>query len=139
MLEDYYAPGLKLRKEKLGAGAIEKAISSTTDVSRPIQDFATEVCWGFLWQRDQLSHRDRSLLNLAISSTLNRADEFKAQVKVAVANGLTTADISEAAKGPSITPVKPPAITSSRLRSAKETRFGEFAYETSSLSAKRPA
>lgn len=96
MLESLYGPGLALRKEKLGAAVVDAALDTATDVSRPIQDFATEICWGFIWQRDQLSHRDRSLLNLAIASTLNRPAELKAQVKVALKNGLTPTEISEA-------------------------------------------
>lgn len=97
MTEPLYDRGLALRKEVLGEAYVEKALAAAGQVSRPVQDLATEYCWGYLWMRPGLSHRDRSLLNIGLASTLNRSSELKAQIKAAIHNGVTEAEIAEVA------------------------------------------
>jgi len=61
-----------------------------------MQELSTEYCWGAIWSREGLSHRDRSLLNLGMISALNRPHELKLHVKAAVRNGLSREEIREA-------------------------------------------
>ena len=55
----------------------------------------TEYCWGGAWGREGLSRRDRSLLNLAMLSALNRPQEFKLHFKGALKNGASLVEIRE--------------------------------------------
>ena len=55
----------------------------------------TEYCWGKVWGRSTLTDRQRSLINLAMVSALNRGTEFKAHVRGALRNGCTVAEIRD--------------------------------------------
>lgn len=91
-----YERGLIVRKEVLGADYVEQSLAQADDFSRAMQDLSTAWCWGGVWSRDGLSRRDRSLLNLAMISALNRPHELKLHVKAALRNGLTQEEIREA-------------------------------------------
>ena len=95
MNEDLYQRGLEIRKAVLGKEYVEKSLAGADDFSRPMQELATEYCWGRVWSRPGLERRDRSLLNLAMISALNRPHELKIHVKAALTNGLTRAEICE--------------------------------------------
>ena len=61
----------------------------------PMQELATEYCWGYVWGRDGLDKQTRSLLNLAMIAALNRPHELKMHVAGALRNGVTREEISE--------------------------------------------
>ena len=87
--------GLEIRKSVLGAEFVDNAIKSADDFNRPFQELVTEYCWGAVWGREGLSKKERSLLNLAMISALNRPHELKMHVKGALNNGLTRDQIRE--------------------------------------------
>jgi 4-carboxymuconolactone decarboxylase len=87
--------GLEIRKSVLGAEFVENAIKSADDFNRPLQELVTEYCWGAVWGREGLSKKERSLLNLAMLSALNRPHELKVHVKGALTNGVTREQIRE--------------------------------------------
>jgi 4-carboxymuconolactone decarboxylase len=87
--------GLEIRKAVLGADFVDKAISSADDFNRPLQELVTEYCWGAVWGRDGLSRRERSMLNLAMLTALNRPHELKMHVHGALRNGVTKEQIRE--------------------------------------------
>jgi 4-carboxymuconolactone decarboxylase len=87
--------GLEIRKSVLGAEFVENAIKSADDFNRPLQELVTEYCWGAIWGREGLSRRERSLLNLAMISALNRPHELKVHVGGALTNGVTREEIRE--------------------------------------------
>ena len=87
--------GLEIRKSVLGAEFVENAIKSADDFNRPLQELVTEYCWGAVWGREGLSKKERSLLNLAMLSALNRPHELKVHVKGALTNGVTRDQIRE--------------------------------------------
>ena len=66
MSKETYDKGLKIRKEVLGAEFVENSFKTADDFNRPMQDLATEYCWGYVWGREGLDKRTRSLLNLAM-------------------------------------------------------------------------
>ena len=79
----------------LGNDYVEKSLAAADDFSRPMQELSTEYCWGRVWGRPGLERRDRSLINLAMISALNRPHELKLHVKGALANGVTREEICE--------------------------------------------
>jgi 4-carboxymuconolactone decarboxylase len=95
MGQDRYDKGLKLRKQVLGAEYVERSLASADDFSRPMQELSTEYCWGYVWGRPGLELRERSLINIAMISALNRPHELKLHVKAALNNGLTREQIRE--------------------------------------------
>jgi 4-carboxymuconolactone decarboxylase len=87
--------GLKLRKQVLGAEYVERSMAGADEFSMPMQELSTEYCWGYVWTRPGLALRDRSLINIAMISALNRPHELKLHVKAALNNGLTREEIRE--------------------------------------------
>jgi 4-carboxymuconolactone decarboxylase len=95
MSNEKFERGLKLRKQVLGAEYVEKSMASADAFSMPMQELSTEYCWGHVWTRPGLALRDRSLINIAMISALNRPHELKLHVKAALNNGLSREEIRE--------------------------------------------
>jgi 4-carboxymuconolactone decarboxylase len=95
MSQDLYQVGLEIRRAVLGKEYVEKSLANADELSRPMVDLSTEYCWGRIWSRPGLSRRDRSLINLAMISALNRPHELKIHVKGALTNGVTREEICE--------------------------------------------
>ena len=95
MAEDRFDKGLKLRKQVLGADHVERSMAGADEFSMPMQELATEYCWGYVWTRPGLALRDRSLINIAMISALNRPHELKLHVKAALNNGVTREELRE--------------------------------------------
>jgi len=95
MNKEIYERGLAIRKSVLGAEYVDNALKNADDFTQPLQDLVTEYCWGWAWGREGLSKRDRSMINLAMISILNRQHELKVHVQGAIRNGLTKNEIQE--------------------------------------------
>ena len=95
MANEKFEKGLALRKQVLGADYVEKSMASADSFSMPMQELSTEYCWGHVWTRPGLALRDRSLINIAMISALNRPHELKLHVKAALNNGLSREEIRE--------------------------------------------
>lgn len=95
MQGELFERGLEIRKSVLGAEHVEKSIAAADDFTRPLQELVTEYCWGAVWGREGLGRRERSLINLAMISALNRPHELKIHVKGALRNGVTRDEIRE--------------------------------------------
>ena len=95
MDKERYDRGLEIRKAVLGAEYVEKSLKSADDFNRPMQELSTEYCWGAVWGREGLTRKERSLINLAMISALNRPNELKIHVQGAIRNGVTREEIRE--------------------------------------------
>ena len=95
MGKDMFDKGFEIRKAVLGAEFVEKSFASADDFNRPMQELVTEYCWGYVWGREALSRKTRSMLNLAMLASLNRPHELKMHVKGALVNGVTRDEIRE--------------------------------------------
>ena len=95
MIRELFDKGLKIRKEVLGKDYVEKALAAADDFSMPLQEMTTETCWAYIWGREGLSRRDRSVVNLAMISVMNRPHELRVHVKAALRNGVTKKEMSE--------------------------------------------
>ena len=95
MDRETYETGLKIRSEVLGKEYVENSMKSADDFNKPFQEFVTEYCWGAGWGRPGLSRKERSMLNLAMISILNRPHELKLHIRGALTNGLTKDQIPE--------------------------------------------
>ncbi|MGO9931275.1 MAG: carboxymuconolactone decarboxylase family protein [Steroidobacteraceae bacterium] len=95
MAQDRFDKGLQLRKQVLGEDYVERSLAGADEFSMPMQELSTEYCWGYVWTRPGLALRDRSLINIAMISALNRPHELKLHVKAALGNGVTREEIRE--------------------------------------------
>ncbi|MBW4048812.1 MAG: 4-carboxymuconolactone decarboxylase [Proteobacteria bacterium] len=118
MNPDQFDRGLAVRKEVLGAEYVDAAIKGADDFTRDLQHLVTEYAWGEIWSRPGLSRRDRSLLNLAMLTALNRPHEFRLHVRGAIHNGVTKEEIKEVLLQTAVYCGAPAAIDS--FRSAKD-------------------
>lgn len=89
MSDNKFEQGLKIRKQVLGDAYVEKSINNADDFNLPLQKLVTEYCWGEVWGNDDLTKQQRSMINLAMISALNRPHELKLHVKGALRNGLS--------------------------------------------------
>lgn len=95
MSDDRYEKGMAIRRKVLGDAYVDKAMADADDFNRDFQRLVTEYCWGFLWAREGLSFKQRSLNNLCLCSALNRSHELEAHVRGALRNGCTVVEIRE--------------------------------------------
>jgi 4-carboxymuconolactone decarboxylase len=92
---DLFEKAMKVRRQVLGDEYVDRATASIDDFNRDFQRIVTEYCWGEVWTRQVLSNKQRSLNNLCIIATLNRAAEFELHVRGALRNGCTPAEIRD--------------------------------------------
>jgi 4-carboxymuconolactone decarboxylase len=90
-----FEEGLEIRRAVLGREFVDKAISEADEFSRPFQELVTEYCWGTVWARPGLSHKIRSLINIAMLTALNRPQELRLHLRGALNNGCTREEILE--------------------------------------------
>ncbi|QLK62042.1 carboxymuconolactone decarboxylase family protein [Enterobacteriaceae bacterium Kacie_13] len=60
-----------------------------------LAEVTEQVLFGDLWNRGELSQRDRSLITVAALVALNRAEQLPFHLNLAVKNGVTHSEISE--------------------------------------------
>jgi 4-carboxymuconolactone decarboxylase len=92
---DSFEAGLTVRKKVLGVKHVDKSLADVDDFNRELQQLVTGFAWGTIWTRPGLSMRERSLINLAMLTALNRPHEFEVHVRGALNNGLTRNEIKE--------------------------------------------
>ncbi|WNM31886.1 carboxymuconolactone decarboxylase family protein [Streptomyces sp. Li-HN-5-11] len=64
-------------------------------VPAEFQDYLVSVAWGAWARGGPLSHRDRSLLVLAMTAALGRMDEFRLHLGAAPRAGVSDAEVDE--------------------------------------------
>ncbi|SEQ79175.1 4-carboxymuconolactone decarboxylase [Amphritea atlantica] len=114
-MSEKFDAGLKLRKEVLGDAYVDRSINNANEFNKPLQQLVTEYCWGDVWQREGLDKKERSMINLAMISALNRPHELALHVRGALNNGLTPIQIREVLMQVAIYCGVPAAIDSFRI------------------------
>jgi len=95
MDQERFEEGLKVRREVLGDEYLNKALAASTEFTQPMQELVNENCWGYIWTREGLPRKTRSLVTLAFLSALRATTEIKAHVLGALRNGCTKEEIQE--------------------------------------------
>lgn len=91
-----YELGLAVRRSVLGSDYVDKALSNGGAHSPDFQQLVTELGWGFVWSREEISKQTRSLITVALLTAINRPRELALHVRGAVNNGCTETEIREA-------------------------------------------
>jgi 4-carboxymuconolactone decarboxylase len=84
-----YDRGLAMRRKVLGEEYVDRALQNVDDFNRDFQRLLTQYCWGEAWGDDNLSPRERSILNLGMIAALGKMHEFESHFRGALRNGLT--------------------------------------------------
>ena len=87
--------GMRVRREVLGDEHVDRAIASTTELTRDFQDLITRYAWGEIWARPGLDRKTRSCIALTALTALNHHHELAMHVRAALRNGLTADEIGE--------------------------------------------
>ncbi len=95
MSNDLYDQGMDVRRTVLGDGYVDKALDAATDFTRTMQDHVTAHCWGTVWQREALPRQTRSLVTIALLTSLRATTELQGHVRGALRNGCTVDEIRE--------------------------------------------
>lgn len=65
------------------------------DIAPKLADLTDDVLFGDIWERPQLSKRDRSLITVAALVALNRPDQLRSHLALARQNGVTEEELIE--------------------------------------------
>lgn len=95
MSDEMRARGRQTRTEVLGADYVDGKMKAADDFDREFQDMINEYAWGFVWSREGLDRKTRSLLNIALLTTLGRKEELALHMGAAKTNGVTREEIRE--------------------------------------------
>ena len=95
MSKDSFDRGLTTRRQVMGDDFVDRALGQADELTMPMQDFVTRVAWDEIWNREALSDRDRSLVNLGMIAALNRPQEFRGHVRGALNNGMSAEEIRD--------------------------------------------
>ncbi|GGO76263.1 4-carboxymuconolactone decarboxylase [Marinobacterium nitratireducens] len=95
MNQELFEKGLATRKKVLGNDYVEASLRSADDFSKSMQELVTQYCWGDVWNRPELTHKSRSMINLAMLTALNRTHELKVHGRGAINNGMSKDEIKE--------------------------------------------
>lgn len=96
-MSKFFDDGLEMRRATLGAAWVDPQLerAKEDDFVDTIQKHVTEYCWGMVWTREGLDRKTRSMLTLAILTTLGKMTELKGHVRGAINNGCTVEEIRE--------------------------------------------
>ncbi len=95
MSDEMRARGRQTRTEVLGADYVDGKMEAADDFDREFQDMINEYAWGYVWSREGLDRKTRSLLNIALLTTLGRKEELALHMRAAKTNGVTREEIRE--------------------------------------------
>lgn len=113
--DDRLRAGTEMRAKVLGEEHVKRSLANSRPFTRPVQELVTEYCWGEVWCRPGLALRDRSLINLAMLTALNRGEELKVHVRGALNNGVSVEEIQETLLQTAIYCGVPAALTAFRI------------------------
>jgi 4-carboxymuconolactone decarboxylase len=86
---------MRVRREILGDEHVDRAEAGKTEFTADFQEFITRYAWGEIWDRPDLSRRDRSIATLAALVALRAENEIAMHVRAALRNGLTETEVKE--------------------------------------------
>ncbi len=114
--------GLATRKQVMGEDFVANAFANATPFTLPMQHYITRNAWGDVWQRPGLDLKTRSLITVALLTSMGKQHELKGHVRGALNNGATPEEIQEVLLHASVYCGVPTAVEA--FRSAAEVVDG---------------
>lgn len=93
---DRFKVGMATRRVVLGGAHVDRATAAMAEFDEPFQTFITEGAWGSVWSRPQLTHRERSLVTIALLAALGHDEEVALHTRATANTGATPEDVREA-------------------------------------------
>ncbi len=87
--------GRRILGELMGADYVEQKDKKRNSFNDAIQDYSEEVCFGRIWARDGIDRKQRSIVNIAMLTALNRPAQLSHHIDGALTNGCTVGEIKE--------------------------------------------
>lgn len=87
--------GRKIISELMGPDYLTKRDGLRNAFNGPLQDYADAVCFGRIWSRPGIDRKQRSILNVAMLTALNRPNQLRSHVEGAINNGCTVDELRE--------------------------------------------
>lgn len=87
--------GRRVLTELMGPEYVQKKAENRNDFNDVLQDYAEEVCFGRIWAREGIDRKQRSIINIAMLTALNRPAQLSNHIEGALNNGATPAEIKE--------------------------------------------
>lgn len=94
-MTDRHAQGMATRRKVLGDAHVDRAQANVTPLDAPFQTLITEAAWGHVWSSDALTHRERSMITLALLAGLGNWEEFELHLRATANTGATAGDIAQ--------------------------------------------
>jgi 4-carboxymuconolactone decarboxylase len=91
-----YRQGMATRRAVLGDSHVNRAEAGATAFDKPFQDLITEAAWGHVWSRPTLTHRERSIVTIALLAALGQDEEVAMHVRATTNTGASRDDVCEA-------------------------------------------
>ncbi len=88
--------GMTVRRKVLGDAHVDRAEANKTELDTPFQTLITESAWGTLWASDAISHRERSMLTLALLAACGNFEEIPMHIRACANTGASKRDVMEA-------------------------------------------
>lgn len=95
-MTERFDTGMKTRRAVLGDGHVDRAEAAKTPFDAPFQSLITEGAWGTVWSRDTISHRERSMLTLALLAATGNFEEIPMHIRATANTGATKEDVLDA-------------------------------------------
>lgn len=122
----FWENGIAIRRQVAGDAYVDASLQKgASEFAKPMQDLVTEIGWGYVWARPGLDRKTRSLLNIAMLTTLNRSTELGVHVRGAVNNGATEVEIRETIMQVAIYAGMPAGLEGTRVAEAMLKKIKE--------------
>jgi 4-carboxymuconolactone decarboxylase len=87
--------GATVRREVLGGAYVDAGNQRANAFTQNFIEFTQTQCWGYVWLRDGLPRKTRSMLNICMLATMGCWHEFEVHIRGALNNGVTPEEIAE--------------------------------------------
>jgi len=87
--------GRRILSELMGADYVKKKDQQRNSFNEAIQAYSEEVCFGRIWSREGIDRKQRSIINIAMLTALNRPAQLAHHIEGAMTNGCTVGEIQE--------------------------------------------
>lgn len=95
-MTDKFEKGMAVRRAVLGDAHVDRTEANKSSFDEAFQTLITESAWGTVWASDGISHRERSMLTLALLAALGNFEEIPMHIRATARTGASQQDVLEA-------------------------------------------
>ncbi|MBB3014052.1 carboxymuconolactone decarboxylase family protein [Cupriavidus alkaliphilus] len=87
--------GRQIMRELMGAGYVEQKDKKRNAFNAVLHEYSEEVCFARVWARNGIDRKQRSILNIAMLTALNRPSQLRHHMEGALNNGCSMEELRE--------------------------------------------